>query len=301
MSASKDRLRWHEVPQPVQEAVQALVSDTVVRAVNCEGGFSPGLASRLALAGGGWVFAKAVRTGRWQWEAQTLRAEAAVHAALPESVAAPQLLGTYDDGDWVVLVFEHIDAVMPAQPWKAPELERAAAAAVTRAAAAKPGLARDHPRLGGWEYVTPQAVSRYSPWAADSLGYLTELEKAGLLAAQGEALVHFDFYAHNLLLTPHRVVIVDWPHARLGAPFADLVMLLASAASDGLDPEPFLRRHVDPALPAATVDAFLAAHTGFLLGGAFSAVDAGLEAIAQAKLHLGLGALAWLESRLTRA
>lgn len=89
--------------------------------------------------------------------------------------------------------------------------------------------------------------------------------------------------------------MVDWPHARAGAPVIDLLMLLSSAAADGLDPEPFLRDH-----PLATcagqraITAVLAAHAGFCLAGALEPVSAGLEPIAAAKLRLGLGTLAWL-------
>ena len=72
----------------------------------------------------------------------------------------------------------------------------------------------------------------------------------GCAAARGDALVHFVLNPHNILLTPAEVVIVDWPHARLG----------------GLqDPTP------------------------------------GLEPITRTKLRIGLGALAWLQRRLTGA
>jgi hypothetical protein len=58
---------------------------------------------------------------------------------------------------------------------------------------------------------------------------------------------------HLDLLTPDRVLFVDWPHARLG---------------------------------------------GFLLAGGLHPVPPGLEPIAEAKLHLGRGAVRWLQRRL---
>lgn len=135
-----------------------------------------------------------------------------------------------------------------------------------------------------------------------NISRLVELENDGLAAAQGDTLVHFDLYPHNILLAGDRVVFVDWPHARLGAPVIDLVVLLSSVAADRLDPEPILRAHaVLSAIPRGTIDSILAAHAGFLLNGAVSATPPGLEAIAAAKLHIGLGALAWLCSRLCRS
>ena len=128
---------------------------------------------------------------------------------------------------------------------------------------------------------------------------LVELERDGLAAAQGDALVHFDLYPHNILLAGERVLFVDWPHARPGSPVIDLVTLLSGAAADRLDPEPILRAHPAlAAIPRGTIDSILVAHAGFLLNGGVSAAPPGLEAITAAKLHVGLGALWWLHRRL---
>ena len=51
MSASKNRLRWNQLPAHVHDQIECLVKGPVVAARNCEGGFSPGFASRLTLAG----------------------------------------------------------------------------------------------------------------------------------------------------------------------------------------------------------------------------------------------------------
>ncbi len=293
-------MRWHEMPEPVRAAVEKALSGKVVRAENCDGGFSPGLASRLRLADGRGVFAKAADGGRWPWEAEIQRAEARVNAVLPAGLAAPRLLHVLDDGEWVVLLFDDIDGGSPAQPWNAADLAKVAEAVAAMPRAAGLDLPREHPRLGGWASITPEQIAPHSAWAAGQLPSLVKLENEGILAAQGEALVHFDLYPFNILLTAQQVFFVDWPHARLGAPIIDLVMLLSSAAADGLDPEPVLRRHSDPGMASEAIEAILAAHAGFLLSGAVFATAPGLEAIAAAKLHLGLGALTWLQHRLTR-
>jgi aminoglycoside phosphotransferase (APT) family kinase protein len=125
------------------------------------------------------------------------------------------------------------------------------------------------------------------------------MEATGLAAARGRSLVHFDMYAHNILLTGDQVLFVDWPHARLGAPFVDVVILPASAAADGVDPEPFiaispLTASVDPRV----IDGLLAAHAGFCMHGALSPLEAGLEPVFAAKRELGLAAAGWLQRRL---
>ena len=93
-------------------------------------------------------------------------------------------------------------------------------------------------------------------------------------------------------------MLVDWPHARLGAPVIDLLTVLVSAAADGIDPAPLLAAQaVAAAAEPATIDAVLAALTGFWMAGALAPMQPGLDPIAAAKLQLGRGGLAWLRQR----
>ena len=46
-----------------------------------------------------------------------LRSEIDATRRLPHEVPAPRLLHVYDDGDWIVGVFEHVDGHMPGRPW----------------------------------------------------------------------------------------------------------------------------------------------------------------------------------------
>jgi hypothetical protein len=106
-------------------------------------------------------------------------------------------------------------------------------------------------------------------------------------------------YPHNILLTEDRVLFADWPHARLGAPFVDLLLLLSSAAASGIDPEPILTSQPQAAgIEPRTIDAVLAAHTGFCLAGALLPAPPGLEPIIEAKLSLGQAAITWLTRRI---
>jgi aminoglycoside phosphotransferase (APT) family kinase protein len=305
MGASKDRPRWDEMPPPVRAEIERLAGGTVIAARNCPGGFSPGLASRLTLAGGRRIFVKAMDAGAWPAEAITHRTEAVIAAALPATVPAPRFLGGFDDGQWVVLAFEDVDGAEPSRPWSPADLRRVVAAVRQLAVTPAPlNLPHDHPRLGGWAELAGDRsrltrLPDHSRWAADNIARLVRLEAEGLAAARGRSLVHFDLYPHNILLTSRDVRFVDWPHARPGAPVVDLIIVLASAAADGIDPEPLLCDPAGTAEPEpAAVDAVLAAHAGFLLGGGLSAAPAGLEPIVEAKLRLGLGAVSWLRHRL---
>lgn len=304
MSGSKERSRWHDLPALVHDQIEGLVGGRVVAAQNCPGGFSPGFASRITLADGRSAFAKAIDTWAWPSQAATYRDEARNAAGLTASGLAdalptPRLLGSCDDESHVVLAFEYVEGCEPTSPWQPRQLAAVAAAVSRMSALLTPSPLKvpdDHPRLGGWDYLSPEQLTRLSAGeAARHVDQLTHLERQGLIAARGTALVHFDTLPHNILLTPAGTMLVDWPHARLGAPIIDLLTLLASAAADGVDPEPVLHGQPEAASPG-DVDAILAALAGFCLAGA---VDETCPApIAAAKMKLGRGALGWLLCRL---
>jgi hypothetical protein len=303
MSASKERPHWGELPCRVRRQIEELAGGRVVRARSCEGGYSPGFASRLALHSGRRVFVKAMDADEWPFQAWFHRDEAAVASALPAEIPAPRFLGWSDDGHWVVLAFECVDGAEPAKPWRPDELARVVAGVSALTAATTPSpvaVPADHPRLGGWAEVASDRALRarlpaVSDWAAGHLDLLAALEAEGLAAARGNSLVHFDVFPHNILLTADRVLFVDWPHARLGASCIDLLSVLTSAAADGLDPEPFVPAQLD----RRAVTGVLAAMAGSWLGAVVKGVQPGLEPIAAAKLHFGRGALGWAQRRLT--
>jgi hypothetical protein len=306
-SASKKRLRWDDLPANTQAEIERLADGQVVAVANCAGGFSPGMASRLGLADGQRVFVKAMDAIEWPDQAILYRAEALVAEALPPAVPAPRLLGWSDNGRWVVLVFECIDGAEPdlrhnpLDAFRVAEALDHLAASVTPSPVAVPS---DHPRLGGWAELAVDndrlARLRWADqWAADHLSMLTELENIGLAAAQGESLVHFDAYAHNILLAGERVLFVDWPHARAGAPFIDLITFAASAAAAGVDADQLLAdRTVTDRLDPHIIDAVLAAHAGFCVAGSLRRPEPGLAPIVAAKAELGAAATAWLRLRL---
>jgi hypothetical protein len=298
MSASKNRPRWNDLPARVQCQIEGLVGGRVVAARNCPGGFSPGFASTLALADGGRAFAKAIDICTWPCQAAFYQDEARnaaglTQAGLAHALPTPRLLGSCDDGRYVVLAFEYVDGREPDSPWQPDQLATVAAAVARMSALLTPSpltVPEDHPRLGGWAELAADSRSvgrlrALSDWAGRHLDRLIALERLGLVAARGTALVHFDVLPHNVLLTAEGAVLVDWPHARLGAPVIDLLTLLASAAADGIDPDPVLR-----AVPVASdprdIDAVLAALAGFWLADGLGPMSPGFEQIAAAKLHL---------------
>ncbi|MDX3109883.1 aminoglycoside phosphotransferase family protein [Nonomuraea angiospora] len=306
-ATGSQRITWAEVPAEVRAAIEKLLGSEVAAAASQPGGFSEGVAARLRLADGGRAFVKAASSLVAPGVARFHRREIEVSRRLPDGVPAPRLLHAHDDGTWVALVFEDVEGRLPAQPWERDELDRVLAAATGLARALTPSpidpALLAPPRLGGWRALANEGgAGRLPPvsrWASDHLDELVALEEAAASSLTGETLLHGDLYPFNIMLTADRVLVVDWPHAWAGAPHCDVLTLLSSASLSGVDPQAFAREHpLTRDLPPEAIDAFLAAHAGFLLRLAATAgpgADRHLVAMATA---LGKASLRWLRRRL---
>jgi hypothetical protein len=303
------RLGLDEVPERVRRAIEEILGAPVVAAHSQPGGFSPGLAARLVLADGRRAFAKAVGSERNPDAPQFHRREVAILAGLPDDLPVPRLLGSYDDGDWVALVVEDVDGVMPAEPWRPAELIRVVEAMAELAdqltpspIVGRPIAALDEAGFRGWRTLAadPDAAAPLGPAVRARLDELAAIEATWTAAAAGDALVHGDLRADNILLTPDRVVFVDWPHARIGAPWLDLLFLLPSAAVTGTDPEEVWAAYP----PARTADpdavtSVLVALTGFFLYKSVLPPPRNVERVREFQRVQGEAALRWVDARVS--
>jgi hypothetical protein len=112
------RVPWEDLPASVRGWAEGSLGSPVAGAASQPGGFSPGAACRLRLADGRRAFLKAVSASANPHSPGMHRREGAVAAALPPDVPAPALLGQYDDGEWVALLFADVNGVPPAEPWQ---------------------------------------------------------------------------------------------------------------------------------------------------------------------------------------
>src|SRR5215216_5916874 len=232
------RVGWADAPGWLRDEVADRLGGPVVEAVTQAGGFSPGLAVRVRLADGRRAFVKAVGPDPNPDSAGIHRSEARTMAALPRSAPAPRLLWSLDRHGWVALAFEDVDGVHPALPWRPDELRRVLdmvadlAATLTPAPPGLPPIAeRLSDTLTGWRRLATASAAGHDdlagldPWAVRHLRRLAGLEARWPAATEGRTLLHLDLRADNLLLTPTRVVAVDWPYASVGAAWVDLLLL----------------------------------------------------------------------------
>jgi aminoglycoside phosphotransferase (APT) family kinase protein len=301
--ARGERLPWERVPPAIRETIEQRLGARVEQAVTRPGGFSPGLAATLELTNGRRVFAKAVGPEPNPDSADMHRDEARIAETLPPEAPAPRFCFSVDDGGWVALVFEHVDGHEPELPWRAEELERvlealtALAAALTPAPIEAPPIAEHFDELfHGWRSLEAPE----DEWAAAHLGELRGLEAHWAEAAVGDTLLHCDVRADNMLLTPERVVLVDWPHACLGAPWIDLLAFLPSVAMQG-GPHPWelwTRHPVSREVPPELLQPVLAALAGFFAHRSTLPAPPGLPTLRPFQAGQGREALAWLKRSL---
>jgi hypothetical protein len=305
--------------------VEEALGSAVAAAVSQPGGFSPGAACRLRLADGRRAFVKAVALSANPDSPGMYRREGAVASALPPGLPTPALLGQYDDGAWVGLLFTDVDGVPPAEPWQVPQLIQVLDAIADMHRMCTPApvgvapgvaeyLAGD---LSGWRDLAAgcrpgggrdgRAAPRPGPvstgldsWSARHLDRLAELESRWAQAAAGSTLLHVDLRADNMLVTDDGVVFVDWPHASVGVPWFDLVIFAPSVALQG-GPEPewlFSRARSAQGADPDAVTAAVAAVAGYFTSQAMRPDPPGLPTVRAFQAAQGDHARAWLR-RLT--
>ena len=226
-------------------------------------------------------------------------------AVLPPDVPSPRLLWSLDEGPggWVVLAFEDAGGRPPRLPWREDELGRVVGAieAMHQALTPSPIEAPDAGEvmaeaICGWRILACERPAGLDPWSARHLHRLARLETGVAEAVRGDTLVHMDLRADNLLLCGRRVWVVDWPHARRGAPWLDAVAMAPSVAMQGgPGPEAFLRRFPSAAAAdAASVDAAVAAIAGYFTRMSLSPPPPGLPTLRAFQAPGGgRAALAW--------
>jgi aminoglycoside phosphotransferase (APT) family kinase protein len=306
------RIGWSDLPAAVRDGVEDLLADRVVDAASQPGGFSPGSADRVRTADGRRAFVKAAGSLPNPHSPMLHRREARISAALPPSVAAPALLGHYDDGDWVALVLEDVDGQHPVTPWRPGELHAVLAtlgalarqltpAPITDVPLAADELAAD---FAGWERLAADPPDKLDPWARGHLDELAGAARRGVAGLSGDTLVHADIRADNLLIAADgQVTVVDWPWACRGPQWLDTLLLLVNVNfHGGHDPEGLVRdlpatADLDPRI----VTGVLAGLTAFFLDTARRPEPPGLPTLRAFQADQGRATLTWLRRRMDHA
>ncbi len=304
-------MAWTALPTGIGMALEAWLGEPVVAAQTQSGGMSPGTVARIQTDSGRRVFFKAVGPSPNARSPKIYRREAAIAHLLPTSVPCPRLLWSHDDGEggWVAMAFEDVDGRQPTLPWMPAELDRVVDCIVGLSEALTPsplpveqvGLARTWGGVSvGWWAMLAEEMDLLEDWIRPRLDALISLETGAAAAVDGETLLHMDIRDDNLLLTPDRVMVVDWAHARIGAPWLDIVLMAPSVAMQGgPDPDALIARH--PAARAASpvaITAVVAAIAGWLTYGERLPPPPGLPSLPEFVAAQATEARRWLRARV---
>jgi aminoglycoside phosphotransferase (APT) family kinase protein len=228
------RITWSDLPARVRGAIEDRLGSPVVSAESQPGGFSPGTADRVVTRTGDRAFVKVVSPALNERSAEMARAELHITSALPAGAPVPRLIDGFDDGEWVVLVFEDIDGRHPRTPWEKPEIDVAVRALRELAHALTPSPVPDVPtaadrlahNFAAWRRIAADPPEDLDPWYAARLDPLVAAADRALASMTGDTLLHCDIRADNMLITPDgRVFIVDWPWACVGPDWLDTALL----------------------------------------------------------------------------
>ena len=306
------RFDWSDVPERARTAVEDRLGSPVLSALSESAAFSPGVAARLRSEDGRRFFAKAAGPEPNPLTPAAHRREARVAAALPEDAPVPTFLFSHDEGErgWIVLVFEDVEGRNPAVPWRSGELNRTLDALATLSELLTPsplppglvGVVGDWEVIcgGHWRKLAEERPVRIDAWSARRLDKLAGLEAEAPAAAKGDTLLHLDLRADNLLLTPDdRVLVVDWPHARVGASWVDAAFFAPSVAmQDGPLPEEIVTYHPhDGQADPDALTAVVAAVAGFFTREGLQPAPPGLPTLRPFQASQGEVARNWLACR----
>ncbi len=305
---------WSAMPEAVLSALEGWLGGPVASAESQAGGFSPGIAARIRTAGGDRYFVKAVGPLPNRDSPGMHRREAQVLGAMPDGVAVPRLLWSYDDEEsgWVLLVSQDIEGRHPHMPWRIDDLDRVmdglariadaltpSPLPVAQVRSAKLAFARS---INGWRQLAegpPPDLDRLDPWSRRNLDRLVELESHAPDAVDGDTLLHLDVRADNILLVGNEVWLFDWASACVGTSWVDAVGFAPSVAMQGgPPPEQVVARHpAARSADAAAITAAVAAVAGYFTHRALQPPAPGLPTLREFQAAQGEVARDWTATR----
>ncbi|TDC48280.1 aminoglycoside phosphotransferase [Actinomadura sp. KC345] len=241
MTGTAVRPSWAQLPATLRDGLNVRLGP--IRHTQVQGGgFTPGLAARVLLADGRRAFVKGIRADHVL--ADQYRAEARVAAALPGSVPAPALWWSQEFAGWVVLVFDDAAGCHANPSPGSADVPRVVsmvaglAAALTPCPAQVPAAEDELAAfVHGWAELAAAPPADLDGWARRHLTKLARTETEWLAAAKGDTLLHGDISASNMLVTPERVLLVDWAQTIRGAAWLDITDLIPHLVLAGHTPQ----------------------------------------------------------------
>jgi hypothetical protein len=151
--------------------------------------------------------------------------------------------------------------------------------------------------INGWVELK-ESKAPLDDWSSRNIERLIDLEAKTPSVVAGQTLLNFDVRADNILIAGDRVYFVDWPWARIGAPFIEWVALAPSVfMQGGPAPGELLQMASLDGVDEGLINAVIASITGFFLGHSRRPPPPGIPTVRAFQAAQGEIALAWLKDR----
>lgn len=305
------RISWADLPRHVQAGIEQVLGSPVAQVTGQQGGFSPGTADRVLTALGGRAFVKAVSPQLNADSPAIHRKEAAITASLPDTLPAPSLIGTFDDGEWIALILSDVEGRHPHVPWRSAELTSVLNALLQLSRTPVPPALDYLPTLEhelteafkGWARIRTDPPEACDPWIRKNLDILEDLAESGIKDLKGPSLVHTDVRADNILITrDNKAVLVDWPWACIGSAWVDALTVLINVRvfDPDFDVDSVVQSHevFAPAI-AGSVNRVLSGLGAYFTDAARQPPPPGLPTVRAFQRQQGEAVIRWLRQRLT--
>lgn len=229
------RVAYDDASSGVRAWVESQLGAPVVHVTPRTGGMSPAVAASVRGANGARAFVKAVSASINPETPNHFRHEIEVLSRLAPAPYRADLLGTYDDGDWVALLLEDIEGdhphweeddhrvrVLEAVQAQTRELTPAPDVGVTATA-----VSAFDKYLAAFEAPTERELGALPDWVRQEVTGVREIllnTRSGLV---GNTFCHWDIRHDNILMRRDtgQPVLLDWGMSRLGPLWGDTMCL----------------------------------------------------------------------------
>jgi hypothetical protein len=304
------KLEWIELPLEIRAEVERFLGSPVVEAQTQPGGFSPGVASKVKTGRGTHAFIKSASSLISQPSADANRREIKHTRVLQGNPRVPKLIHAFEQSTWVTLVYELVDGRHPTLPWVDDELNFVLSELAELSASVSPC---PHPELfetleesgegafNGWKSFSETELlvkELGDPWITGHLDVLAGLEKNWPSAAKGTSLVHTDLRADQIFLAKENIVFLDWPHAKIGAPWIDFLFMFPSIVlQKGPDMASLVQRSPLARVPRDELIAMAVALAGFFLWNSLQPPPPRLLTLRKFQRDQGNVVMSWLKEQ----
>jgi aminoglycoside phosphotransferase (APT) family kinase protein len=301
------KLEWQELPREIRATIESYLGAPVVQSETRPGGFSPGVAAKVVTARGKKAFIKSSSSSISKPSADVNRREIKHTRALQDNSRVPKLLHSFEKGDWVSLICEVVEGRHPQLPWVDEELDLVLSELTELSASLSPcpspelfsTLESGQETFSGWSHFSKEREllqALKDPWIERKIDTLVRLEGSWTEAAQGNCLIHTEIRADQIPITYDKAIFLDWPHAKIGAPWVDFLFLFPSIVMQkGPSMRSLVTRSPLAQVPASKLFPMAAALAGFFLWNSLQPPLPRLVTLREFQRSQGEVVIRWLE------